>query len=149
VDEDLRAGVRVLARLALTTSRVCDESGISLVQYRLLQVIAEEPQRAGKLAERLAVSRPTLTAAARALDDRGLVLREAVPGDGRGIQLRLTAAGEAAIRDAEHMISEHLLGLGDEAAVRSMLRELVSLRAPLDKELRRMQREENLEAARA
>lgn len=149
VEHELCDGVRVLARLALTTSRVCDETGLSLVQYRLLCFIAEEPQRAGKLAERLAVSRPTLTAATRALEERGLVLREPVPGDGRGIQLRLTPTGEAAQREAEAHIARHLLGLADQETILALLRQLVTLSGPLDRELRRMAREYDLQGAGA
>ncbi len=108
MDPELTDGIRVLARLALVADRICTDAGISLVQYRMLFVIAEQPQRAGHLADRLAVSRPTLTAASHSLVDRGLVVREPVAGDGRGVQLRLTPAGATALRQVEEGIIEVL-----------------------------------------
>ena len=142
MDDQLTDGIRVLARLSLAAEKVCADTGISLVQYRLLFVIAEEPQRAGRLAERLAVSRPTLTAAARSLEDRGFVLREPVAGDGRGVQLRLTDEGAAMVAEVELRILDLLVRLADPAEVRSALERLTVMREPLDRELARFHRDD-------
>jgi DNA-binding MarR family transcriptional regulator len=140
VDEELTDGIRVLARLALVADRICADAGISLVQYRMLFVIAEQPQRAGHLADRLSVSRPTLTAAAHALVHRGLVAREPVVGDGRGVQLRLTPAGAAAVREVERVVVEVLAGSAAEGEVRAALRGLLPLRPSLDLARKRFRR---------
>jgi DNA-binding MarR family transcriptional regulator len=132
VDQELTDGIRVLARLALAADRICLDAGISLVQYRLLIVIGEQPQRAGHLADRLAVSRPTLTAAAHSLVDRRLVSREPVVGDGRGVQLRLTAEGAAMVRGVEEAIVEVMGCAASTEQVGTALRCLQPMRASLD-----------------
>jgi DNA-binding MarR family transcriptional regulator len=142
VDKELTDGIRVLARLALVADRLCADVGVTLVQYRMLFVIAEQPQRAGLLADRLAVSRPTLTAAAHALVDRGLVTREPVVGDGRGVQLRLTAEGAAALRRVEDGLVEVLTCGAPAADVRAALRQLLPLRGSLDLARERFRRVE-------
>ena len=135
MDQELSDGIRVLARLALLADRICAKSGISLVQYRLLFVITEEPLRAGPLADRLAVSRPTLTAAINALVDRGLVVREAVVGDGRGVKLRVTDDGAQVLDRVEHRIVGVLgIGASDDEVGRAM-QGLVPLRRSLDMNL--------------
>lgn len=143
MDPELTDGIRVLARLALVADRICTDAGISLVQYRMLFVIAEQPQRAGHLADRLAVSRPTLTAASHSLVDRGLVVREPVAGDGRGVQLRLTPAGARALRQVEKGIIEVLAGGASDEDVRAGLRGLLPLRESLDLARARFRRAES------
>jgi DNA-binding MarR family transcriptional regulator len=140
VDQELTDGIRVLTRLALVAERICGDAGVTLVQYRMLFVIAEQPQRAGRLADRLAVSRPTLTAAAHALVDRGLVAREPVLGDGRGVQLRLTAEGASAMRQVEDGIVDVLGGGVPATEVRAAMRHLLPLRASLDAARERFRR---------
>ncbi|MGE3833469.1 MAG: MarR family winged helix-turn-helix transcriptional regulator [Acidimicrobiia bacterium] len=133
MDQELTDGIRTLARLALVADRICADLGISLVQYRMLFVIAEQPQRAGRLADRLSVSRPTLTAAAHALVDRGLVTREPVVGDGRGVQLRLTASGAATLRRVEADLVEVLTGAASDGEVKEALCGLLPLRGSLER----------------
>jgi DNA-binding MarR family transcriptional regulator len=149
VDQELTDGIRVLARLALVADRICLDAGISLVQYRLLFVIAEQPQRAGHLADRLAVSRPTLTAAAHSLVDRGLVSREPVVGDGRGVQLRLTPEGAATVRRVEEGIVEVMGGGASADEVGAALRCLHPMRASLDLARERFRRAEGGPSAAA
>ena len=43
---DLRAGIRLLARLARVAEQACQTTGISLPQYRLLVTISGRSQRA-------------------------------------------------------------------------------------------------------
>jgi DNA-binding MarR family transcriptional regulator len=142
MDQELTDGIRVLARLALVADRISADAGISLVQYRMLFVIAEQPQRAGRLADHLAVSRPTLTAAAHALVDRGLVTREPVAGDGRGVQLRLTAEGASTLRQVEDILVDVLSAGASDDEVRAGLRHLLPLRASLDLARERFRRVE-------
>jgi DNA-binding MarR family transcriptional regulator len=87
----------------LRMSRVMDriEAGISPQQYRILKLIGEGGERSARLAEKLAVARPTLTATADSLVAAGLAYREAEPGDRRVVRLRLTPEGQAAIKRAD------------------------------------------------
>ena len=108
---DIRAGIRLLARLARVAERTCLSTGISLPQYRLLVAVSGESQRASELADAVGVSRPTLTALVDGLENSGMVKRVPEPSDRRGIRLELTDAGRVAIEDAERALTERLLGL--------------------------------------
>jgi DNA-binding MarR family transcriptional regulator len=104
-------GIRLLARLARVAERACQESGISLPQYRLLVSISSHPQRASDLAVQVGVSRPTLTSLVDGLAQGNLLRRVPVPNDRRGIQLEPTDEGHEAIRRAESVLSRRLLEL--------------------------------------
>ena len=108
---DFVPGIRLLARLARVAERACQESGISLPQYRLLVSVSGEPQRASDLAVQVGVSRPTLTSLVHGLEQHALLRREPVPSDRRGIQLAPTEAGRTAMRRAEQVLSSQLLAL--------------------------------------
>jgi DNA-binding MarR family transcriptional regulator len=51
------------------------------------------PLRSGELAQREAVTAPTMTRVLSALADRGLVMREADPTDARSVRVSLSPAG--------------------------------------------------------
>ncbi len=53
------------------------------------------------MAERLALGRPTVSAAVDSLCDRGLLVRGAVEGDQRASALTLTPAGDRLLADIE------------------------------------------------
>ena len=101
-------GIRLLARLARVAEQCCQSTGISLPQYRMLVSISGTPQRARDLAARVGVSAPALTSLVAGLQQNGLLDREFVPTDRRGIQLVRTAAGSAAVVRAEAAIEERL-----------------------------------------
>ena len=101
LDDDVRRGLRLLAKLARIADRACQATGISLPQYRLLSEITSGPDRPGALAARIGVTRPTLTALIHGLEEAGLLVRSPVPTDRRGIEVRATDAGLAAVRRAE------------------------------------------------
>jgi DNA-binding MarR family transcriptional regulator len=86
----------------LRISRVLERinAGVSPQQYRMLKMIGSG-ERSARLAEKLAVARPTLTATADSLVSAGLAVREAEPGDRRVVRLCLTQAGEAAVQRAD------------------------------------------------
>ena len=108
---DFSPGIRLLARLARVAEQCCHGTGISLPQYRLLVSISGTPQRARDLAARVGVSAPALTSLVAGLQQNGLLDRELVPTDRRGIQLVRTAAGSAAVVRAEAAIEQRLRGL--------------------------------------
>jgi DNA-binding MarR family transcriptional regulator len=87
----------------LRMSRVMEriDAGVSPPQYRMLKLIGAGGERSARLAERLAVAKPTLTSIADSLVGAGLVCREAEPGDRRVVRLHLTEAGHAAIARAD------------------------------------------------
>ena len=105
MDDETRA-VRTLTRLARLLERGCPE--LSLPQYRLLAMVAGGDERATRLAERLAVTKPTVTAVVDALVERGLLCRSAVPGDRRAARIVITPAGRRALRAADAALAHHL-----------------------------------------
>ena len=128
VTPDVRAGIRLLARLARVAEQACQSTGISLPQYRLLVSISGRPQRASELATRVGVSRPTLTSLVDGLEHSGLLRRAPVPSDRRGIQLVPTDAGLLAIGRAEAALTQRLFELFD----RDMIKIASDILAELD-----------------
>ena len=124
---------RVLARLERLVDRTCHETGISLPQYRLLLFISREPPRASELAGRAAVSRPTLTALVDGLERQGLLRREPVTGDRRGIRVELTRKGEAALSRADRRLGEEIGKLAKDAGAHGLFDALIAVGNALDR----------------
>jgi len=97
-DETISALLTVL-RITRVLERI--DAGISPQQYRMLKLIGLGGERSARLAEKLAVAKPTLTATADSLVAAGLACREAEPGDRRVVRLHLTQAGSAAVQQAD------------------------------------------------
>jgi len=87
----------------LRMSRVMEriDAGVSPQQYRMLKLIGAGGERSARLAEKLAVARPTLTSTADSLVAAGLAMRQAEEGDRRVVRLCLTSAGQAAVQRAD------------------------------------------------
>ena len=81
---------------------------MTLPQFRVMALIASSPERANRLAERAAVSRPSLTGLLDGLEARGWVQRVEVEGDRRGVSLEVTALGSAALKQAERAMTAEL-----------------------------------------
>jgi len=136
---DFRAGIRLLARLARVAEQTCQQTGVSLPQYRLLVSASQGPQRASELAAAVGVSRPTLTSLVDGLELSGLVRRVPVPTDRRGIQLELTQAGHDAAIRAENALGQRLMELinGEADTVVPLVHNVVTgIGAALDREVR-------------
>lgn len=90
-------------RAAARVSRVLERSSLelNLAHYRVLSAVASGDQRASRVAERLAVGRPTVSAAVDSLCARGLLLRADVAEDQRASALSLTPAGQAVLAKIE------------------------------------------------
>jgi DNA-binding MarR family transcriptional regulator len=86
--------------------RACAD--LTLPQYRLLALIVRGEERASSLAGRLALARPTVSAAVETLVANGMVERTSVDGDRRAVRLTITPAGRAALELAEHAMREKL-----------------------------------------
>ncbi|MBB4684225.1 MarR family winged helix-turn-helix transcriptional regulator [Amycolatopsis jiangsuensis] len=91
--------VRALAR----ASRVLERSSaaLNLAHYRVLAAISSGDERASRVARRLALGRPAISAAVDSLGKRGLVVRGDVDGDQRATALSLTPQGETLLAEAE------------------------------------------------
>ena len=93
-------------------------AGMTLAQFRILGRLSEREYRAAELANALEVGRPTLTATTDGLVRRGLVERQRdLPGDRRGVLLRLTPAGRTVQRALEarsiETVARLLAGVGE------------------------------------
>jgi DNA-binding MarR family transcriptional regulator len=131
--------VRVLARL----SRVLESADAELTvpQYRMLSALSEGGLRSARLAERLAVRKPTVTALADAMIAAGYVARESEAGDRRIVRLSLTEAGQEALEraDAAYLarLEPLLAGVPDQEAFLGSLR---AVGEALDARLARVER---------
>lgn len=107
----------------LRISRVLEriDAGVSPQQYRMLKLIGAGGERSARLADKLSVARPTLTATADSLVAAGLAYREAEPGDRRVVRLRLTEAGEAAVSRADVAYAEWFGGLLEHTGLREQI----------------------------
>ena len=94
-----QAAVLTVMRLFRALERI--DTGLTAQQYRILKLAGAGGERSARLAERLAVAKPTLTATADALVAAGYAQREAEAGDRRVVRLCLTAVGRAALERAD------------------------------------------------
>lgn len=91
--------VRALARATRVLERASGE--LSLAHYRVLSAVASGDERASRVANRLAIGKPTVSAAVDALVQRGLLVRSGVDGDQRVAALNLTLEGTALLSRVE------------------------------------------------
>ena len=99
--EPAASPARVLARLARQVEHALADAELSIPQYRLLAYLAKGDEAASHLADKLAVSRPSVTALVDGLVKRGFVERHAREDDRRRIDHVLTPAGRAALETAD------------------------------------------------
>lgn len=99
---------RTAARLGrIVELSLCDVE-LSSAQYRLLGFLADRTLAASALATGLGVSRPSITAVADGLVERGLLARAEDPADRRRVSHRLTAAGVEILGRAETAVDATL-----------------------------------------
>ena len=91
--------VRALARASRLLERASGE--VNLAHYRVLAAIASGDQRASRIAAKLALGKPAISASVDSLCQRGLLVRSGVQGDQRAAALELTPAGERFLADVE------------------------------------------------
>lgn len=76
-------------------------AGLTPTQAQILAMLAARgPARAGRIAEEMALTQPTISDAVAALVRKGHVARRADPGDARAVLLHLTASGRHLAADA-------------------------------------------------
>jgi DNA-binding MarR family transcriptional regulator len=108
----LAEAVRALARGSRVLERVSGE--LSMAHYRVLAAVSGGAERASLVAQRLALGKPTVSAAVDALHRRGLLTRTAAEGgDQRVAVLRLTEAGAALLATVETEMIARITGLLD------------------------------------
>jgi len=130
-DGDVIAAVRTLSRLGRFIERT--DSGLSLPQFRLLSLLAAGDESSTALAQRLAVSKPTISNAVDTLVEQGHLRRRSDTGDRRVTWLQITASGQAALGRAERAYLDRmrpvLARLGDPTGV---VASVAALAAALD-----------------
>jgi DNA-binding MarR family transcriptional regulator len=124
--EQVEAAVLTVMRLYRALERV--DAGLTPRQYRMLKLAGAGGERSARLAEKLAVAKPTLTATADWLVAAGYAEREAEAGDRRVVRLRLTANGREAVDRADAAyaawLTPVLTATGDAAGVLGRLEDL-------------------------
>jgi DNA-binding MarR family transcriptional regulator len=106
--DPIEAATRAAARLSKVVEVALDEIGLSLPQYRLMVLLADGSAVATALARNLTVSRPSITALADGLVERGFVERVTDARDRRCVTHSLTPAGHAALQVGDDAIGARL-----------------------------------------
>ncbi len=118
--------VEALTRVARILERASPE--LSLSHYRVLTMVAAGNGRASRLAQRLALGKPAISAAVDSLVARGFIVRSSLDPDRRVTLLEITAMGSTALAAAEAAMSAELADLlrhaPDRAATLVVLRNL-------------------------
>jgi DNA-binding MarR family transcriptional regulator len=118
--------IRALARVARLLER--SSGDLNLAHYRVLSAVAEGSERASRVADRLALGRPSVSAAVESLTGRGLLRREDAAEDRRAATLTVTPAGKKALAAVDREMLgylDQLLGhTPDPAAVLESLGQL-------------------------
>lgn len=130
-----------LARLLAGALESDDGQALTLRQFRILQRLASRPHRSGELASSTGVTAPTMSVAIAGLETAGLVKRQPDPQDRRALLISMTAAGEAAYRQARQRLHNLLVEVAaelsaDDADALQRLRG--SINAGIDRVRRRM-----------
>ncbi|MFQ4147422.1 MarR family winged helix-turn-helix transcriptional regulator [Arthrobacter sp. LAPM80] len=113
-EPDTAAAVRAVVRVSRLLERSLEE--LSLPHYRVLAAVSAGEELASRVAARLALGRPAVSAAVASLAERGLLVRADVAGDQRAAALRLTDAGWEALARADAAMSGELRVLAARTA---------------------------------
>lgn len=134
-DRRATGAVRAIVFLYREFERVCRDEGISIPQYRLLLFLRHGPKRAGELAARAAIKRPTLTSLVDGLEKDGRLRRVQVEADRRGVRLELTEGGVTAMRSLETRLSDLVEALCDKGDKEEILTGFLGMARILDGEV--------------
>jgi DNA-binding MarR family transcriptional regulator len=103
-----------VARLARQVELSLDPIDLSPAQYRMLVQIARGTDASSSLAQKLAVSAPSVTTVVEGLVQRGAVERTHSTDDRRRIALALTAYGQQLLQQAEDAVRGKLETIAGE-----------------------------------
>src|SRR5690348_4259765 len=112
---DLAGGTgRAVSWLARQVELVLAECDLTLAQYRLLALLEERPEVASVLADKLTVSRPSVTTVVDGLEARGLVERSHDTADRRRVNHLLTDEGRKVLHQADDAIEHGVQAVVDQ-----------------------------------
>ncbi|HUC16030.1 MAG TPA: MarR family transcriptional regulator [Acidimicrobiales bacterium] len=115
-----------VARLARQVEVALAALELSPAQYRMLVQIARGTDASSSLAQKLAVSAPSVTSVVEALVQRGAVERAYSAADRRRIALALTEYGRDLLGAAEEALHEKLQAIADELADEALISSAMS-----------------------
>jgi long-chain acyl-CoA synthetase len=117
---------QVVVRLARQIELAAADVDLTLAQYRVLSILSRQSEAASVLADKLAVSRPSVTGVIDGLVTRGLVTRTHDLVDRRRISLELTRQGRTMLAGIDTEIAQRLRDIaaygsgGAEKALRGL-----------------------------
>lgn len=98
---------RIMRAVDLHSRQLFEEHGLTGPQLATLRAIAEAGRLSpAAIAERVHLSRPTVTGIASRLFERGLVGRTSSPEDRRSVELSLTDRGRSVLERAPSLLQE-------------------------------------------
>jgi long-chain acyl-CoA synthetase len=106
---------RVVARLARQVELAAATVELTLSQYRVLGILGDGREATSVLADKLAVSRPSVTGVIDGLVARGLVRRDPDKTDRRRIDLALTDDGHQVLAGADAEVERRLIEIAGHA----------------------------------
>jgi len=106
--EPLRHPGRTISRLARQVEVAVASLDLTLSQYRVLGILGDGHEAASVLADKLAVSRPSVTGVVDGLVARGLVRRDHHGTDRRRIDVGLTDEGRRLLAAADSEVERRL-----------------------------------------
>jgi DNA-binding MarR family transcriptional regulator len=139
LDEQLLDGIRTVIRLARIAQQTCEQTGLTLPQYRALNALAHQKRRAYDLASHSSISRPAVVALTAGLEKLNLLERAVAEYDGRGVYFTVSRKGQKALADANRLLVQRFAEiLGDSKQSLKML-DTVAIDQALDKQYEREQ----------
>jgi long-chain acyl-CoA synthetase len=102
---------RLVAWLGRQVDCVLTEHELTPAQYRLLSLLEDRPEVASVLADKLTVSRPSVTNVVDGLVARGFVERGSAEGDRRRVTHVLTDDGRRVLHEADRAVEDSLVAL--------------------------------------
>ena len=100
-----------ISRLSRYVEIALFEIDLSLIQHRVILQLAQGPESAKSLAERLTVTGPNLSAVVNGLVQRGLVTRTQSATDRRRVSVALTDKGGRLLELAEERVTTRLFDI--------------------------------------
>lgn len=95
--------------------RIWDTEGLTVTQLRLLMIVAEAPGVSNaELAERLYITRPSVSALLERLERGGFLRRDISPTDRRGICIKLEERGQRVCTQVSAEVHDYAAGLMQE-----------------------------------
>jgi DNA-binding MarR family transcriptional regulator len=114
IAEALPQRAAALSRLFLTRTTM----NVSRTEVGVIRAVSVRPQRVTELAAGEGVTQPAITRVVNRLEERGWVMRESDPRDGRAVVVRLTPPGRTVFErlrgEYRALVHEEMATLDDE-----------------------------------